>query len=109
MIETNRVSKKYSWNHPYAVQNVSLRVEQNKILGLLGPNGAGKSTLFNMITLSLKPTSGHIFLDGIPTDSSDIHSVRSSIGYCSEKNVLMNKLTVSENIRVVGLIKNLRS
>jgi ABC-type multidrug transport system ATPase subunit len=35
--------------------------------------------------------------------------VRKNIGYCSEKNIVINKLTLQENMRVIGLIKGLHN
>jgi branched-chain amino acid transport system ATP-binding protein len=62
-IEVKEVTKQYSSSQPLAVDNVNFEIGESQILGLLGPNGAGKSSLFNMITLSLRPTSGLIALD----------------------------------------------
>jgi branched-chain amino acid transport system ATP-binding protein len=45
-----------------AVDNVSLELEEGRILGLIGPNGAGKSTCFSMLAGSTPPTAGRVFL-----------------------------------------------
>lgn len=47
-----------------AVDDVGLDIRPGSITGLIGPNGAGKSTLFNLITGTLQPTSGSVFLNG---------------------------------------------
>ena len=46
------------------VKGVSLEVNQGEIVGLLGPNGAGKTTTFYMIVGLIRPSSGHVYLDG---------------------------------------------
>ena len=62
MLEVDTVSIQFGGLK--AVQNVSLRVAQNEIVGLIGPNGAGKTTLFNLITCIYKPTGGCVRIDG---------------------------------------------
>lgn len=47
-----------------AVKNVSLRIEQNEIVGLIGANGAGKTTLFSMIAGNSQPSEGTITFNG---------------------------------------------
>lgn len=46
-----------------AVHELSFSVTRGDILAIIGPNGAGKSTVFNLITGTLGPSSGRIFLD----------------------------------------------
>ena len=48
-----------------AVNDVSFNVAEGEIFAFLGPNGAGKTTTIKMLTTLLKPTSGHIELDGL--------------------------------------------
>lgn len=47
-----------------AVNRVSMELAPGELVGLIGPNGAGKTTVFNMITNSIKPTSGEIIFKG---------------------------------------------
>jgi branched-chain amino acid transport system ATP-binding protein len=47
-----------------ALQDVSLDVDDGRIVGLIGPNGAGKTTLFNVVTRLYKPDTGDVLFDG---------------------------------------------
>ncbi len=47
-----------------ALDDVSFTAERNRITGLIGPNGSGKTTMFNIISGFIKPTAGHIYVDG---------------------------------------------
>src|SRR5712692_7257907 len=47
-----------------AVNEVSLELRREEIVGLIGPNGAGKTTLLRLITKILRPDSGRIVFNG---------------------------------------------
>ncbi len=47
-----------------ALKNISLEVEQGKVMGLIGPNGAGKSTLLKILARITQPTTGRIVMRG---------------------------------------------
>ena len=49
-----------------ALNDVTLHVEPQTIVGLIGPNGSGKTTALNMVSGLLKPTAGTILLGGRP-------------------------------------------
>lgn len=51
-----------------ALDDVSLAVDRNEIVGLLGDNGAGKSTLIKIMTGVLKPTAGKLYIRDEPID-----------------------------------------
>jgi ABC-2 type transport system ATP-binding protein len=57
VIEARGLRKVFGTN--VALDNVSLRVEEGRILGLIGPNGAGKTTALNAI-LGLTPFQGEL-------------------------------------------------
>lgn len=48
----------------WALDDVSLTIEQGETFGLLGHNGSGKSTLLKCIARTLRPTSGTILTVG---------------------------------------------
>jgi len=47
-----------------AVEEVSLTLEPDSLLGFIGPNGAGKTTLMRIITGVLRPQEGRVVFDG---------------------------------------------
>ena len=47
-----------------ALKNINLEINKGDFITVIGSNGAGKSTLYNIISGTLTPTTGHIFLDG---------------------------------------------
>lgn len=47
-----------------ALDNISLQVNSNEIVGIIGPNGAGKTTLFNCLTGFLSPDKGQVSFQG---------------------------------------------
>merc|ERR1719361_2093746 len=74
-----------------AVDGISFQVKQGECFGLLGKNGAGKSTTMNMLTTVLEPSEGSSWLGGV----SDTWQKQQIIGYCPQKDLLWNKLSVS--------------
>lgn len=46
-----------------AVQNMTLDIRKGEFFGF-GPNGAGKTTLIKMLVTLLKPTTGHVTVNG---------------------------------------------
>ncbi len=58
VIEIDGVTKSY--DNRVLIDNLSLSIPKNAIVGIIGPNGVGKSTLFRMIMGEEKPDSGSI-------------------------------------------------
>ena len=68
LLEVNQLTKNFGGLA--AVSNVSLKLEEQELVGLIGPNGAGKTTFFNLLTGVYEPTEGTVTLstaDGVKT------------------------------------------
>lgn len=63
MIELQQISFSYP-GQPPLLQEISTCLETKKVTTILGPNGCGKSTLLKIACRLLKPSSGHILLNG---------------------------------------------
>ena len=89
-----------------AVDHVSLNIERARIYGFLGPNGSGKSTTIRMFCGLLTPTSGSVQVLGydIPRQAE---SVRTKVGYMTQKFSLWDDLTVLENLRFIAKVYTL--
>lgn len=94
-IGARNLSKKFGQFE--AVKNVSLEVRYGEIYGLLGANGAGKTTTIKMLCGLIEPTSGEGSLAG-ETGTLRSSSVRSRVGYMSQKFSLYDDLTIEENL-----------
>jgi ABC-2 type transport system ATP-binding protein len=95
IIRIEDVSMSYGAIH--AVDNVSLAVERGNIFGLVGSDGAGKSTLIRMAAGMIRPSSGHIIIEGLDT-VKDRAGIKPLIGYMPQRFGLYRDLTVLENL-----------
>ncbi len=90
-----------------ALSKVDVSAAAGAITGLIGPNGAGKTTLFNCITGLLEPSSGVVLLDGKEISGlPPFKRARMGIGRTFQRLELFTSLTVRDNIRVAGEIRN---
>src|SRR5579883_1469367 len=84
-----------------AIDDVSLDVDQGRIVGLIGPNGAGKTTLFNLITRLYRPDSGTLDFDGRTLLHTPPHRiVRRGIARTFQNVELFPTMTVLDNVLV---------
>jgi len=96
LLRVERVSKHFG--PVVALDEVSFEVRPGEVVGLLGDNGAGKSTLIKILSGSLEPSSGRIWLDGKPVAFGDpadakalgIETVYQDLSLCENVDVVAN-------------------
>jgi branched-chain amino acid transport system ATP-binding protein len=84
-----------------ALNDVSMEVERETIVGIIGPNGAGKTTLFNLLTGFYRPTSGEIWFEGKRVDGLPLHRIAAAGISRTFQNIrLFSNMTAIENVLV---------
>jgi len=93
--------EKISFNYPndkkIAINNISLELPINSVIGIIGPSGSGKSTLVNIISGLIAPSSGLIYIDDEVVHRSNISALYEKIGYVPQ-DVFLTDQTIIENI-----------
>lgn len=89
-----------------AVNDISMAVEEGKIVTLIGANGAGKSTVLRSISGIVKPQSGEILLNGqnILGMSPDA-IVSRGVTLVPEGRRVFPNLTVQENLKIGAYLR----
>lgn len=95
-----------------ALNDVSLEVQQGRVLALVGANGAGKSTLIKILTGYYEDYEGRIEIDGEPVNirkPADAQMRGIEVVHQEVDTVLIPYLTVSENLLIEQLAERHRN
>lgn len=79
------------------LDNISLKIEDNKFIAITGPNGGGKSTLAKIIMGIEKPDSGKIIFNGKDITDMDItERAKLGISFAFQQPVRFKGITVKD-------------
>ena len=99
-IRLEHVTKR--WGKFYAVEDLSMVIEDNAFVTLLGPSGCGKTTTLRMIAGLETPTSGRITIgDQVVFDSDmgiNVPANKRKVGFLFQNYALWPNMTVYDNI-----------
>lgn len=85
------------------LDNISIKLEQNRVYALTGPNGSGKTTLAKIIMGLERPTAGRVLWEGRDITSADITTrARAGIAYAFQQPVRFKGLTVRDLLNLAG-------
>ena len=84
-----------------ALGGFDLAVRKGEKVALIGPSGAGKTTLFRLLNLTLRPTSGGLWIDGgevVNLHGAKLREARRRIGTVYQQHNLVPRLKVIHNV-----------
>ncbi len=104
LLELKKISMFY--NKRQILNDLSLKINKQEVLGMLGPNGVGKSTIFHIITGLKDPNYGKVLINGEDCTNIPIYerATRFKLGYVPQYGGFIQDLNLIENLKLVGEI-----
>ena len=98
MIKVEKLTKQFG--RLEVLKGINATIEEGQVVAIIGPSGSGKSTFLRCMNLLEKPTSGHVYINGIDiTDKkTNIMKIRQNVGMVFQHFHLFPHMTVLENL-----------
>ncbi|KAJ3123543.1 hypothetical protein HK098_001846 [Nowakowskiella sp. JEL0407] len=77
------------------LSGVTGEIGAGKMTAIMGPSGAGKTTFMNVLMGKVNRSSGKLFVNNVETE---MHKFKKIIGFVAQEDILIQELTVRENI-----------
>jgi len=103
-IELENITFTYPGKKQAALEQLSMSIHANSIVGVVGPSGAGKSTLIDILMGLIKPQNGHIKVDSTIISSQNCRAWQNTIGFVAQ-SIFLSDGTIAENI-AFGINRN---
>ncbi len=104
IIRAENITKTYEMGKVgvHALRGITLDVKQGEYLSIMGPSGSGKTTLLDVVSCLLRPSSGEVYINGLPISKmsdSQLAQVRGkTIGFVFQTFNLISRMTALENV-----------
>lgn len=98
MISVQHLSKQFG--DLSVLKDISTDIRKGEVIAVIGPSGSGKSTFLRCLNLLETPTSGSIFINGIPLleKTTNVPRLRQRIGMVFQSFNLWSHLSVLDNL-----------
>lgn len=81
LVNFDGVHFRYDEEMPFVLEDIRFKIHTGDIIAILGHNGSGKTTMVKHALSLLKPTKGHVYLEGMDTQSITVATAAKSVGY----------------------------
>ncbi len=96
-IEFKNVSFKYPNTSHYALSNINVIISDKSKTTIVGLNGSGKTTFIKLMLGLYKPTSGHIYINGIDIEEFDLNEYWKHFS-CAFQDFRIFAYSIKENL-----------
>ncbi len=96
VLEAHNLQYKFK-NGITGLHKMNFIVRSGNLVGIMGASGSGKSTLLNVLNGNYTPEKGEVLINGIDIHK-DKNKIEGLIGYVSQDDMLIEELTVFENL-----------
>ena len=79
------------------LNNLSMSIPVNNVIGIVGPSGSGKSTLIDILLCLIKPQRGNIKVDDNIIDNQNLRSWQNTIGFVAQ-SIFLSEGSIAENV-----------
>ena len=104
-IKIENLSYKYPNSDEYILKSINLTIPIGARIAFVGETGSGKTTTANQLLCLLRPTHGHLLLDGVEVTDTEVPAWQDCCSYVPQSITLLNS-NIIENI-AYGLDKEL--
>jgi ABC-2 type transport system ATP-binding protein len=100
LLQVKNISR--SFGEFQAIQPLDFEIPGGKIVILSGPNGAGKTTLLNCISGLLRPSSGHVLVEGFDLYKEEV-AAKQRLACVPDVPHFYQELTTWEHLQFISL------
>ncbi len=103
-LEVRELTYAYDAGKEKALESIGFTAKRGEMICVLGPSGCGKSTLLRILAGHMKPSEGHVLMNGYSL-YRHLDNVRPYISFIPQDEAFDPLLTVEENIDLSAAIR----